>query len=154
MKKIITTAAMLAAVSFGAVTASAQSSYVADLTQIGSALTSANADSCLVCHSGANNSAGDKGVTEFSIDYEAGVAAFGSITAAEATALGAKDSDGDGTDNATEAAAGTNFWGVVPTTTATSSSSGGGCITSSATTPLMMVLAMLSLGFLVRRKKS
>jgi len=61
-----------------------------------------------------------------------------------------------------ETAAGSTFGGVdpawvdpatvVPTTT--TSSSGGGCVTSSVATPLMMVLAMLSLGFFVRRKKS
>ena len=152
LKKIVTTAAILGAVTFSASTASAQSAYVADLTLIGSALTSADANSCLACHSGANNSAGDKGVTPFADDYKVGVAIFGSITAIEATALGALDSDGDGIDNATEAAAGSDFWGTVATTTASSSSSGG-CITSSVTTPLMMVLAMLSLGFFVRRKK-
>ncbi len=58
-----------------------------------------------------------------------------------------------------ETAAGSTFGGVdpnwtAPTTTTTSSSSGGGCVTSSVTTPLMMVLAMLSLGFFVRRKKA
>jgi len=31
--------------------------------------------------------------------------------------------------------------------------SSGGCVTSAATTPLMMILAMLTLGFFVRRKK-
>ncbi len=60
-----------------------------------------------------------------------------------------------------ETAAGQTFGGVDPnwtaptttTTTTTTSDSGGGCVTSAATTPLMMVLAMLTLGFFVRRKK-
>ena len=55
-----------------------------------------------------------------------------------------------------EAAAGSTFGGVDPAWTApvaSSSSSSGGCVASSVTTPLMMVLAMLSLGFFVRRKK-
>ena len=62
-----------------------------------------------------------------------------------------------------ETAAGSTFGGVDPnwtdpatttTTTSSSSSSSGGCITSAVATPLMMVLAMLSLGFFVRRKKA
>jgi len=152
LKKILTTAAILGAVTFSASTASAQSAYVADLSQIGFTLTAANGDSCLACHASAWNATNkDKGVTPFAADYKLGVATFSAITAGEALALGLKDSDGDGIDNATEAAAGTNFWGVVPS--APASSGGGGCVTSSVTTPLMMVLAMLSLGFFVRRKK-
>ena len=156
MKKIILTAAMLGAMSLSATTASAFAPYLGDVnTALGTNFdpTGATGSECLVCHSAAGNSAGDKGVTPFAIDYKAGVAAFGAITAAEATALAGLNSDNANGTNADDAAAGIDFWGTVATTPA-ATDSGGGCITSSATTPLMMVLAMLAAGFFVRRKKS
>ena len=55
-----------------------------------------------------------------------------------------------------ETKAGSTFGGVDPAWTppAAPATSSGGCITSSAATPLMMVLAMLTAGFFVRRKNS
>lgn len=43
---------------------------------------------------------------------------------------------------------------VVAGSGTSSSAGGGGCLTASASTPLLMVLAMLALGFIARRKSS
>ena len=160
MKKIILSAAIAGTLTMGATTASAQYAYVAKVnTALGGSLNAADGSGCLACHGGTNNSTGDKGVTPFATLWKntVGSPAAATLTTAMTDALRLADSDGDGTDNATEAAAGTNFWGsttTTTTTTTTTSDSGGGCVTSAATTPLMMVLAMLSLGFFVRRKKA
>ncbi|MCF6207882.1 MAG: hypothetical protein L3J61_00630, partial [Ghiorsea sp.] len=93
MKKIITTAAMLAAVSFGAVTASAEQGALTALnTGFGSALTS-----CQVCHTSAPalNTFGDAWVAAGGLKASAGTVNF--------TTLGDADIDSDGTNNRDEA---------------------------------------------------
>jgi len=140
-KKLMTTAAILAAMSFGATTASATTSakavFDAEYGAAGSAV------SCFVCHTGTPGS-----MTAYGNQYKAaGGGKNGTLGAI--LAIDGLDADGDGVTNGAEIAAGTEINpAAVP-----SSSSGGGCVTSSVTTPLMMVLAMLSLGFFVRRKK-
>ncbi len=145
MKKIILTAAMLGSLSLGATTASALQGALDTLN----AHYGTNLTACTTCHTTA------PALNVFGAAY---LAAGGDKTGTIApnwAVLDAGDADGDGVTNADEFAAGTDP-AVNPnatSTAATSSSSSGGCITASAATPLMMVLAMLSLGFFVRRKK-
>lgn len=136
MKKIITTAAMIAAVSFGAMSASAN-------VGAGAAFDAhyVSNSNCFSCHTGTPGT-----LIQLGIDWKAqgGGKDSGPTTVA-------------GWDNL-DALYSTTYGGVEPTwvapAAATASTSSGGCVTSSATTPLMMVLAMLALGFFVRRKKS
>ncbi len=138
MKKIITAAAIAGALTMGATTASAlagaQTAFNAHYT--------VQDTNCTTCHAGA---AAPKTHTAFGNDWLAngGTKSTGPATAAGWDALDAKYLNTYGPVKST--------W-VAPTA-APAGSSGGGCIASSATTPLMMVLAMLSLGFFVRRKK-
>lgn len=149
LKKIVTTAAILGAVTFSASTASAFGAY---LPEVNKALVS-NYTDCLVCHSTAAGGT-DKGVTPIATTWKnlGLVTAVKPLSQANLDALAAADSDGDGVSNAQEIIDGTDP-NVDPNAIITASSGGGGCVTSSVTTPLMMVLAMLSLGLFVRRKK-
>ncbi len=130
-KKLMSAAVLLGAVSMGAATASAQQAYYNNLTSIYGAKTA-----CYVCH----DSTGKSGWTTFGADFAArphkadnGTAAFGQLDSTYGAQLTA---------------------GTLPQATTTSSGGGGGgCVTSSITTPLTMALAMLTLGFFVRRKK-
>lgn len=141
LKTIITTATIAGALTMGSTTASAlaaaQTDFNAHYTQ--------QDTTCITCHAGA---AAPKTHTAFGTDWLAngGTKSAGPTTAAGWDALDAKYLNTYGPVKST--------W-VAPTAAAAaaSSSSGGGCVTSSVTTPLMMVLAMLSLGFFVRRKK-
>jgi len=143
MKKIITAAAITGALTMGATTASANTGA---MTAAKGHYASVGA-SCKTCHADGN---GQKNVVTAAWKTAGGT----SMSApTNWTAFDTADSDGDGTSNKAEIEAGTAPY-TKPSSTATSTSDGGGgCIASSATTPLMMVLAMLSLGFFVRRKK-
>ncbi|MDQ7003934.1 MAG: hypothetical protein Q9N67_02990 [Ghiorsea sp.] len=135
----------MGAVSLSATTASAQQGAL-DALNIGFG---SNLTSCSVCHTTAPalNTFGDAWRTAGGLKAGSGLVNF--------TTLGDADIDGDGINNRDEAVAGTLQDGLATATaTTTTTDSGGGCVTSSVTTPLMMVLAMLSLGFFVRRKKS
>ena len=159
MKKIILSAAMLGALSLSANIASATPTALNNFnTNYTTSVTS-----CALCHTTADGNA-NSALNAFGSDFKAAGGGKPNY-APNFTALDAMDSDGDGTTNGAEIAAGTAPGGngtlasptsTATTTTTTPSSSGGGgggCIASSVTTPLMMVLAMLSLGFFVRRKK-
>ncbi len=164
MKKIILTAAMLGAVSFSATTASASSTYMSTGGIVDQKYPGANlTNSCNICHTGAPGT-----MTSYGNQFKnvPGGTGGGAGTVAALTAIDGLDADGDGIPNGTEItnATGTNSLDVITnvttgattttdTGTSDTGSSGGGCVTSSVTTPLMMVLAMLSLGFFVRRKK-
>ncbi len=143
MKKITTAVAIAGALTMGATTASALQS-AADAFNAHYTV-QADTTTCLTCHNGA---AAPKTHTAFGNDWLAngGTKSAGPTTAAGWTALDAKYLNTYGPVKST--------WVAPTTTTTATSSSGGGCVTSTATTPLMMVLAMLSLGFFVRRKKS
>jgi len=152
LKKTITTLAALGAISFGAATASAQARYIAEVnTALGSSYNTTS--DCIICHSAANNSGGDRGVSAFATVWKglASTSTIGALTAG--TSLSAADQTilANATAPTTTAATTTT---TTPTTTTTTSGGSGGCVTASMTTPLMMVLGMLTLGFLVRRKKA
>jgi hypothetical protein len=138
LKNIITTAAIAGALTMGANTASALTGAQTDFN----AHYTVQDTNCTTCHAG---SAAPKTHTAFGNDWLAsgGTKNAGPTTAAGWDALDAKYLATYGPVKASWTAP------VAPAP----SSSGGGCIASSATTPLMMVLAMLSLGFFVRRKK-
>jgi len=143
-KKIMTVAAMIGAISFGATTASAQQgALTAAIGQYGTV-----PQGCVACHSDGN---GQKNTVT------AAWLAFGGTKSTGPTnwaGFDAADSDNDGIANGAEFMAGTTAYTTVSTTPSTGGDSGGGgCVTSSVTTPLTMVLAMLTLGFFVRRKK-
>ena len=155
MKKIITAAAIAGALTMGANTASAEPT----------AITTFNANygttisNCAVCHTTSTGSGGARNAFGDNFKTAGGVK---SAYTPNWTSLDAMDADADGTLNGAEIAAGNAPAGNgtlasptdIATTPAPTSGGGGGCVTSSVTTPLMMVLAMLSLGFFVRRKKS
>ncbi len=153
MKKIVLSAAMLGALSISANTASATPTALANFNaNYGTSVTS-----CALCHTTADGNA-NPALNAFGADFKTAGGAKPNYAPTFAT-LDGMNSGGLATpDNGTVIAAGNAPAGgtlAAPTvtTTPTSSSSGGGCIASVATTPLMMVLAMLSLGFFVRRKK-
>ena len=139
MKKIITAAAIAGALTMGATTASAKAGAQAAFN----AHYTVKDTACTTCHT---SSVTPKTThTAFGNDWLAngGTKDAGPTTAAGWDALDAKYLNTYGPVEPT--------W-VAPTAPP-AGSSGGGCIASSAPTPLMMVLAMLSLGFFVRRKK-
>ena len=139
-KKLMSAAALIGAMSFGASTASADTGAAAafDAHYV-------NNSTCVSCHLGTPGT-----LTNLGLDWKAaggtkkagpGAAGWATLDATYADSFGGVDTTAATT--------------TTPTTTTTSSDSGGGgCVASSATTPLMMVLAMLTLGFFVRRKKS
>jgi len=151
LKTIITSAAIAGALTMGATTASAQAL----------ALTNFNANytttvtSCALCHTTATTSGT---LNTFGANFKT---AGGAKTAYMPNwgTLDGMDADGNGVFNGVQIAAGDAPAGngtlaaITDIVVAGGTSSGGGCVTSSVTTPLMMVLAMLSLGFFVRRKK-
>ena len=150
-KKLMSAAALMAAMSFGSTTASAETLALTNLTNMMSPTPLQT--SCATCHTssttGALNLFGD------AWKAKGGGKPLYTLSTINSDALGLEDSDSDGTINDDELNAGTNP-GVAAagtTTTTAASSSGGGCVTGSVTTPLTMVLAMLTLGFFVRRKK-
>ncbi|MDX8382137.1 MAG: hypothetical protein R8M14_08515 [Ghiorsea sp.] len=148
LKKTITAIAVLGALSVGAATANAQVRYIAEVnTALGSSYNTSS--DCIICHSAANNSGGDKGVTAFAAVWKglASTSTIGALTSG--TSLSAADQ----TTLANATAPTTTATTTTTTTTDTGSSSSGGCVTSAVTTPLMMFLGMLTLGFFVRRKK-
>lgn len=75
------------------------------------------------------------------------------LSATAQSTLFAADTDNDGVNNLAELQAGTNPAGSGATSSTSGTASVTGCVSNSLSTPLMMVLAMLSLGFLARRKK-
>jgi len=158
LKKTITAIAALGAISFGGMTASANTPAVGTLgTTSGLSIT----QGCTTCHTGASTTAlGSSGSARnaFGTAFKATSNKTNNyaITTAQWDALKVLDSDGDGATNLKEITDGTNP-GVDPNASSgntSSGSSGGGCMTAELTTPLMMVLGMLTLGFFVRRKKS
>ena len=159
LKKIVTTAAMLSALTLSANTASAEppalGTFNANYT---TAVTN-----CLLCHTTSTAAGGV--LNSFGLNFKT---AGGTKPAYGPNfgALDVMDADGDGTDNKTQIVAGNAPAGngtltaftvpaaaPAPAAPGGGGGGGGGCVTSSVTTPLMMVLAMLSLGFFVRRKK-
>jgi len=106
--------------------------------------------SCATCHTSA------PALNAFGLEYLTlgGTKAAGYVLAlsAQNTLLITGDTDNDGIKNLAELQAGTN-----PAGDAASAPPGQasvtGCVSSALSTPLMMVFAMLSLGFFVRRKK-
>jgi len=140
LKKIVTAATITGALTMGATIASANTG----------AYNAFNAhyvtnSSCATCHQDPSAGGSVKIHTAVGTAWIAngGTKDAGPITQAQWDSL--------------DTAIGTQFGGVDPNWTLpvvpAPSSGGGGCVTSSVTTPLMMVLAMLSLGFFVRRKK-
>jgi len=105
--------------------------------------------SCATCHTSA------PALNAFGLEFLSlgGSKATGYVLAltAQNTLFGG-DTDNDGIKNLAELQAGTN-----PAGDAASAPPGQasvtGCVSSALSTPLMMVFAMLSLGFFVRRKK-
>jgi len=93
-KKLISAALMLGAITFGATTASAFGTYMTSANGVlGTSYTSPNG--CIACHSAANNTGNDKGVTPLAATWKSvGLAG-----------LAAADSDGDGFTNLQEATA-------------------------------------------------
>jgi len=158
LKKTITIITALGTLSFGGMTASANTPAVGTLgTTSGLSIT----QGCTTCHTGATTSAlGSSGSVRNAFGTAFKVTSNKTnnyaITTAQWDALKVLDSDGDGADNLKELTDGTNPGVSSSATTATTSSGGssGGCVTSTVTTPLMMVLGMLTLGFFVRRKKA
>ncbi|MDQ6977108.1 MAG: hypothetical protein Q9M75_03245 [Ghiorsea sp.] len=153
LKKIVTTAAIAGALTMGAAVANASTVYmdvggIVDQKYPGANIT----NSCFICHTGTPGA-----MTSYGNQFKnVGGTGGGLGTVAQLTAIDGLDADGDGTTTGTEItnATGTGNTDVIVNPNApAASSSGGGCVTSSVTTPLMMVLAMLSLGFFVRRKK-
>ncbi|MDQ7001134.1 MAG: hypothetical protein Q9N02_00410 [Ghiorsea sp.] len=176
LKTIVTTAAIAGALTMSATTASAMP---AALTNFNNHYANSKValSACLLCHNTASGYT-SKALNAFGANFKAaGGSKFASYMPTWAT-LDGMDADKNGTTNSKQIAA-----GIAPAGNGTlkvfttpggnggggntgggnagningdnngTSSSGGGCIASSATTPLMMVLAMLSLGFFVRRKK-
>lgn len=156
-KKLITASAMLGALSVGATTASAQQLALTNFNaNYGTTVTS-----CALCHTAATGAGG--ALNTFGSNFKT---AGGTKTLYMPTwaTLDGMDADGDGTNNGAQIAAGNAPAGngtlaaVTETfpggaTPPAAGGGGGGCVTGAATTPLMMVLAMLSLGFFVRRKQ-
>jgi len=151
LKKIVTTAAVLSALSIGATAASASTAYMSTGGIVDQKYPGANiTNSCFICHTGTPGA-----MTSYGNQFKnVGGTGGGLGTVAQLTAIDGLDADGDGISNGTEImnATGTGNTDVIVNPNAPADSSGG-CVTSSVTTPLMMVLAMLSLGFFVRRKK-
>ncbi|WP_038246520.1 hypothetical protein [Ghiorsea bivora] len=153
LKKIVTTAAIAGALTMGGTIVSAQPLALSNFNvNYGTTVTS-----CALCHT-TNATTGT--LNAFGANFKTAGGAKTAYMPNWAT-LDGMDADADGVLNGAQIAAGNAPAGngtlaaptdIVVTTTA-ASSSGGGCVTSSLTTPLMMVLAMLSLGFFVRRKK-
>ncbi|MDQ7057320.1 MAG: hypothetical protein Q9N62_02235 [Ghiorsea sp.] len=156
LKKIVTTAAVLSALTMGATTASAEAPALANFNKNYTTTVS----DCLLCHTASTGAGGVLNL--FGANFKA---AGGTKTAYMPNwgTLDGMDADNNGTFNGAQIAAGDAPAGngtlaafTVPSSASSTAapSSGGGCVTSSVTTPLMMVLAMLSLGFFVRRKKT
>ena len=137
LKTIVTTAAIAGALTMGASAASADVGATAAFN----AHYTVQDTTCLTCHAGA---AAPKTHTAFGTDW---IANGGTKNTGPATAAGWDALDANWL--ATYGPVKSTWTAPVPA----APSSGGGCVTSSVTTPLMMVLAMLSLGFFVRRKK-
>ncbi len=139
-KKLMTAAAMIGAMSFGASTASADSTVKA----VFDGIYPSNTNSCYICHTGtpgpltaygsAYKNAGGPKVANNAANVTAATDAINAIDAQFATQIA-----NNTLPDAAPAAGG--------------GGGGGGCVTSSITTPLTMALAMLVLGFFVRRKK-
>ena len=149
IKGLLTTAAMGAALIMGANSVSANTQAVGLLA--GYAGVGTLATSCATCHTTAPQ-LNPFGTAYFQVG---GTKNSGyTLTAGAWSSLSVLDSDGDGTDNVTEITNGSNP-GMSGTTAAASQGSASmtGCMTASIATPLTMALAMLTLGFFVRRKK-
>ena len=135
-KKLMTVVALFGAMSFGASTASANTGAAADFDAHYTV-----ASGCTDCHTGTPGA-----ITPLGSAWKA---AGGSKNAGPTGAAGwaALDAVYEATYGPVK---------TTPTTTTpaatTDSGGGGGCVTSVAT-PLTIVLAMLTLGFFVRRKK-
>jgi len=152
LKTIITSAAIAGALTMGATTASAQAL----------ALTNFNANykttvtSCALCHTTATTTSGT--LNTFGLNFKTAGGAKNAYMPNWGN-LDGMDADGNGTSNGSQIAAGDapagngTLTAIKDIVVDGGGSSGGGCVASSVTTPLMMVLAMLSLGFFVRRKK-
>jgi len=138
-KQLMSAVAFVGAISFGATSASAtQDAYDINLKAVYPNTTV----SCFICHTGTPGS-----MRPYGNAYTAAGGAKSGTTAAIQT-IDTQDADSDSITNGAEILANTD-----PNPASTAGGGGGGCITDAATTPLMMVLAMLTLGFFVRRKK-
>ncbi len=146
MKKIILTAAMLGAVAMSATSASANTGAATafDAHYL-------NNSNCATCHTSTFTPATTLTAIGTAWKVNGGTKDAGPTTQAQWDTL-----DGDAAITTAGFTKDPSWTLPAATTTPveTSDGGGGGCITSSVTTPLMMVLAMLSLGFFVRRKKS
>ena len=143
IKKVIGFMVMLGAMSLGAHVASASSSakVVFDGVYPG------NTISCFVCHTGTPGS-----LTAYGVQYVS-AGGINSGTTAAINAIDNLDADNDGNTNGSEIAAGTDPSGNA-NTASTETASVTGCVSSGLSVPLLMLLALLSLGFLVKRKRS
>ncbi len=142
MKKnnTMTIAALAGSLCFGAMTASASPSAKSVFDSVYPAAASTTA--CTVCHTGSPGS-----LTQYGIDYM-GAGGTSPGLASAMRAIETFDPDGDGLTYLDEINNGT----IAPVSGGQGTASVGGCLTSSASTPLMMLLAMLTLGFFIRRK--
>ena len=131
-KKLMSAVALMGAMFASSGTASAQQAYYNVLTA-----TYGTKTACYVCH----DTTGKSGFTTFGTAFsniahkqDNGVAAYAQLDATYGAELTA---------------------GTLPQASSSGGAAGGGggCVTDSIATPLTMALAMLTLGFFVRRKK-
>lgn len=143
MKKTVLTIGLATLLALGATSASANTGALGAAAGHYAAVPA----SCLACHADGN---GQKNTIT-----AAWLAAGGTSMSAPTNwvTFDTADSDGDGTSNKAEIEAGSVAYSTATTATGSDGDGGGGCVAASVTTPSMMVLAMLSLGFFVRRKK-
>jgi len=137
------TLALCGTLLLGAIEVYAESAAIGKLEAV-SGLTVST--SCDTCHTSAPS------LNAFGVDFFSAGGTRGNgyqLSAGNWAALSTKDSDGDGTDNTTEIANGTNPGGT-GAGSSNETATVGGCMTTS-TTPWLMFLALWMVGLMVKR---
>ena len=140
-KKIMSAVALMGAMTLASGTASAKGTYW-DEWEL--QFSSGGTTGCYVCHDTSNSSFNAFGTLFKGTSHKTAAALTSAVTNVGNT-INPDTNNTYGTDWAA---------GSLPSVSSGGSSGGGGgCVTTSIATPLTMALAMLTLGFFVRRKK-